>query len=211
MGDMGPKGKMGHTGSDRSTSSGRLEKYGTWSGTCGENLSYGMDTAIGVIMQLIIDDGISNRNHRQNVFNERYKKGGCGTGPHKVYDIMCCLNYCQRYTKRQAQPKGERRKLMNKESVTTKTKKNKGGKVGKHKKNKSSLSNGSGGHSRSGTKEKKHWDAIRKTELPPGVVEGQVRTTERERSGRKIIIKETIYHYENGSAKTEKEIREMKS
>jgi len=39
--DCGPSGLTGHVGNDNSTMKDRLERYGSWMGNIGENISYG--------------------------------------------------------------------------------------------------------------------------------------------------------------------------
>ena len=39
--DIGPKGITGHTGSDGSSMTDRIERYGEWMGHIGENISFG--------------------------------------------------------------------------------------------------------------------------------------------------------------------------
>lgn len=39
--DIGPKGITGHTGSDGSSMTDRIERYGDWMGHIGENISFG--------------------------------------------------------------------------------------------------------------------------------------------------------------------------
>jgi uncharacterized protein YkwD len=39
--DIGPKGITGHTGSDGSSMTDRIERYGEWMGNIGENISFG--------------------------------------------------------------------------------------------------------------------------------------------------------------------------
>ena len=41
---------MGHEGSDKSQTGDRLERYGRWSGGNAENVSYGKDFGINVVM-----------------------------------------------------------------------------------------------------------------------------------------------------------------
>ena len=48
--DTGSKGLMGHEGSDKSQTSDRLERHGRWSGGNAENVSYGKDFGINVVM-----------------------------------------------------------------------------------------------------------------------------------------------------------------
>src|SRR5439155_20131653 len=47
-------GQLGHDGNDRSSPGDRISRYGTWSATWGENISYGQKTARGIVLTLII-------------------------------------------------------------------------------------------------------------------------------------------------------------
>lgn len=68
--------------------SARLGRFGQFSGYCGENISYGMHTALDVVVQLIVDDGVPSRGHRHNLFNPNFKVCGVATGMHKQYKAM---------------------------------------------------------------------------------------------------------------------------
>ena len=91
--DTGPKGVTGHNGSDGSSVSKRIERYGVWQGTNGENISYGCKTGKEIVLQLIIDDGVPSRGHRRNIFNSDYYYIGSACGNHKVYEAMCVMDF----------------------------------------------------------------------------------------------------------------------
>lgn len=91
--DQGPKGLYGHTGTDGSTPSIRVKKY-IHEGYCGvgENISYGQVSGKEIFIQLIVDDGVKNRGHRENILKE-YRFIGCAFGYHKKYNCMCPVDY----------------------------------------------------------------------------------------------------------------------
>jgi hypothetical protein len=91
--DHGPIGASGHTGSDGSSVSQRIERYCGIIGCSGENIDYGSDTALDVLVDLIIDDGVASRGHRKNIFSPDWKQHACYTGFHKGYKNMTVQDF----------------------------------------------------------------------------------------------------------------------
>lgn len=98
--DQGRTGKTGHEGSDGSSMLERIERYGTWEGAAGENISYGFTDAREIVAALLIDDGVPSRGHRRNLLEGRFTRVGVGTGPHRVYRGMCVIDFAGGYTSR---------------------------------------------------------------------------------------------------------------
>lgn len=95
--DIGPKGITGHSGSDGSKPFDRINRYGEWQQTAGENISFGNDQGRAVIIQLIVDDGVPNRGHRTNIYKKEFNRVGIACGPHKVYGTMCVQTFAGEY------------------------------------------------------------------------------------------------------------------
>ena len=94
------EGQLGHDGNDRSSPGDRINRYGTWSATWGENISYGQKTARGIVLTLIIDDGVRSRGHRKNIFNPKFNYAGAAFGPHARYRTVCSIDFAGGYAER---------------------------------------------------------------------------------------------------------------
>jgi uncharacterized protein YkwD len=95
--DTGAKGIVGHTGSDSSTISGRMNRYGQWGGVMGENISYGASDGREIVIQLLIDDNVPNRGHRANNMDKNFGCVGVSIGPHTRYATMCVIDFAGQY------------------------------------------------------------------------------------------------------------------
>ena len=82
--DIGPKGLLLYQSSDGTEPEDRITKYGDFIDSLGENIDFGPNDAIGVIVSLTLDDGEEERPHRDNLFKNDYKKIGIACGPHQT-------------------------------------------------------------------------------------------------------------------------------
>ena len=92
--DTGAKGLVQHEASDGTPVKERLKRHGKIVTGYGENLSYHCDNAMEVILQSIVDDGVPNRGHRENLFNPEFRVMGCFSGQHKDFDTMTVVDFC---------------------------------------------------------------------------------------------------------------------
>ena len=74
-----------------------MKRYGKTLQQAAENLSFGQTTGKDVVLQLIIDDNVKERGHRNNIFNPLYRVMGCFTGEHKKYKNMAVIDYVAGY------------------------------------------------------------------------------------------------------------------
>lgn len=93
-------GGFGHGGSDWSNPARRMNRYGAWSSSWGENISYGKRTARDIVLALIIDDGLPARKHRKNIFNPNFNFAGAAYGAHARYGSVCNIDFAGAYVER---------------------------------------------------------------------------------------------------------------
>ena len=98
--DTGPRGLTGHGGADGSTMRQRIERHADWDIYIGENIAYGPDEARAIVAQLLIDDGVPSRGHRDNIMNERFAFIGVAVGPHSRFGAMCVQDFAGSVTER---------------------------------------------------------------------------------------------------------------
>ena len=91
--EQGPSGATGHSGKDGSSSSSRVERYGKWLSTMGENISYGASTAREIVIQLIVDDGVPSRGHRKNIYTPNFLAIGVAVAPHSGYGTVAVMDF----------------------------------------------------------------------------------------------------------------------
>ena len=129
--DIGPKGLLLYQSSDGTEPEDRIAKYGNFTEPIGENIDFGPNDAMGVIVSLTLDDGEEQRPHRENLFKDDYKKVGIACGPHETEFQMCVMDFALDFqplnnqrnnNMRQAEMNAQmnRDNMMNNQNVATK-------------------------------------------------------------------------------------------
>ena len=95
--DEGPRGIVGHRGSDSSSPWKRMARHGKWIGRAGENIAYGYSNPEAIVAQLIIDTGVPGRGHRKNIFTREYTVAGVGCGAHAKYGMMSVVDFAGKF------------------------------------------------------------------------------------------------------------------
>jgi len=94
---QGKTGATGHVGGANLGMQERIERHGRWQGRIAENIAYGPADARGIVLQLIIDDGVPDRGHRTNQFNPAFGAAGVACGPHPSFGSMCVIDFADRF------------------------------------------------------------------------------------------------------------------
>jgi len=94
--DIGQTGTASHSSSDGTSSGDRAHRYGTFS-KFGECLWYGSDAhdARSIVLDLIIDDGVPSRGHRNGVLNPEYDTVGVAYGHHTTFGMMAAMEFAR--------------------------------------------------------------------------------------------------------------------
>lgn len=91
--DLGRHGHVGHAGSDGSTPDRRASRHGKWHAIVAENITFGSMTAEDVVIDLLVDDGVSDRGHRDVLLDRTLHVAGVACGPHPGYRRTCVIDY----------------------------------------------------------------------------------------------------------------------
>jgi len=91
--DIGPRGSLDHVGADGSNLSARLNRLGTWHSHIAENIATYEEDPRQVVIQLLVDDGVPGRGHRDNLFDPDLHQAGAGRAPHSVYRTVIVIDY----------------------------------------------------------------------------------------------------------------------
>jgi hypothetical protein len=90
--DQEESGRIGHTGSDGATLSDRMRRAGVYAMAEEEDIAYGGSTPAEVVRQLIVDDGVRDRGHRQSLFDPHMSHAAVACGSHARWGAMCVVD-----------------------------------------------------------------------------------------------------------------------
>ena len=90
---LGSHGLLSHEDAEGRGPAARLDRLGRWQSRVGENISTGEDTPQGVVIQLLVDDGVPGRGHRRILFDPDLHQAGAGAAPHTAYGTVCVIDY----------------------------------------------------------------------------------------------------------------------
>ncbi|NMH65245.1 CAP domain-containing protein [Shewanella salipaludis] len=91
--DQSATGQTGHSGSDASSVDIRVERYGVWIHTLGENIVYGPGIGREIVVNLLIDDAVPDRGHRKNILNPDFAVVGVAIATHPKYGHICVIDF----------------------------------------------------------------------------------------------------------------------
>lgn len=90
--DMGEHGTTGHQSSDGTTTFTRIKKFAK-GGFLAENCSYGPSDPLAIVLQLLIDEGVSTLGHRKTILSENYSFVGVSIQPHSAFHYNCVQDF----------------------------------------------------------------------------------------------------------------------
>lgn len=96
--DQQRHGGIGHISRKGANPQKRIERYGKWDICASEDITYGSLEARQIVISLLIDDGVPDRGHRENILNPCTRFAGVAQGSHPTYRSMCVIDYAGGYS-----------------------------------------------------------------------------------------------------------------
>ena len=93
LADLQKTGGFGHRGSDGSMPEDRLSRFGMWEESVGEDIVYDSRGTRNDVIGMIIDDGVSTRGHRKNLFKPGYRVIGVAVSPPRNSKLLCVVTF----------------------------------------------------------------------------------------------------------------------
>ncbi len=95
--DMGRLGEVGHSSSDGTSFAERVRNKAKAGGMIAENCDYGHETALDIVMALLIDDGIESLGHRKNILEPKFQWVGIAIEDHKTYRVNTVMDFAEKF------------------------------------------------------------------------------------------------------------------
>lgn len=95
--DSGKNGLVGHTSSNGNIMSKRVPKYVQGWNRIAENCSYGYDTGVNIVGQLLEDDNVPTLGHRKSILHPELEFIGVAIAPHSKYRFNCVMDFCAKF------------------------------------------------------------------------------------------------------------------
>jgi len=92
-------GGIGHISRNGNTPQNRIERFVDWYICSSEDITYGSFEARQIVITLLIDDGVPDRGHRQNILSQCFRFVGVSFSGHPTYHSMCVIDYIGDYKK----------------------------------------------------------------------------------------------------------------
>lgn len=86
--EAGKKGWVGHRRTEK-----RFEEYASEVEITAENLQYGYDKPLDIVMDLLIDIDIPNLGHRKNILDPLFSIIGVAINNHKNYEYLTVMSF----------------------------------------------------------------------------------------------------------------------
>jgi uncharacterized protein YkwD len=90
--DQGRHDSFEHTGSDGSSAGERMRRQGVWAGLLAEEMSAGDMSAADLVKQMIIDEDVPDRGHRNDLLDPFLRRAGVGCARHPTYGNICVVD-----------------------------------------------------------------------------------------------------------------------
>ena len=91
--DSGKSGKMGHFTSDNKSYAVRMEKFKGVYAVTSENCDYGVKDPLGIVIDLLVDEGQAAVEHRKLLLDKKQKYVGVSIQPHKKTKWTCVMDF----------------------------------------------------------------------------------------------------------------------
>jgi len=69
-----------------------MQRAGVWAGLLAEEMSAGDMSAADLVRQMIIDEDVPDRGHRNDLLDPELKRAGVGCASHPTYGTICVVD-----------------------------------------------------------------------------------------------------------------------